>query len=177
MNPLSGTIAVNYSDVQGLPGGYVGRGPGCITGNPLFADADGADNIVGTTDDDLGLVPGSPCIDAGDNGRLTADFADVDIDNNLGEITPLDLARQARRVDDLGTADTGLGVSPITDMGAREFVDCPADFNEDGFLDFFDYDDFVKAFETGDIVADYNEDQFLDFFDYDAYIEAFEAGC
>ena len=53
----------------------------------------------------------------------------------------------------------------------------PADINADGFLDFFDYDAYVEAFETGNMVADYNEDQFLDFFDYDDYIEAFEAGC
>ena len=26
---------------------------------------------------------------------------------------------------------------------------CPADFNADGFLDFFDFDDFVSAFESG----------------------------
>jgi cytochrome c peroxidase len=53
----------------------------------------------------------------------------------------------------------------------------PADINADGFLDFFDYDSFVEAFETGNMVADYNEDQFLDFFDYDDYLAAFETGC
>ena len=26
---------------------------------------------------------------------------------------------------------------------------CPVDFNADGFVDFFDYDDFVAAFEGG----------------------------
>jgi cytochrome c peroxidase len=53
----------------------------------------------------------------------------------------------------------------------------PADINADGFLDFFDYDDYVAAFEAGNMAADFNEDQFLDFFDYDDYIAAFEAGC
>jgi hypothetical protein len=33
----------------------------------LFVDADGADNIPGTDDDNLRLLPWSPCIDAGDN--------------------------------------------------------------------------------------------------------------
>jgi photosystem II stability/assembly factor-like uncharacterized protein len=58
---------------------------------------------------------------------------------------------------------------------------CPADFNSDGFLDFFDYDTFVECFESGACPAgrsaDFNGDGFADFFDYDAYVEAFEAGC
>jgi hypothetical protein len=54
---------------------------------------------------------------------------------------------------------------------------CPPDFNGDGFLDFFDYDDFVIAYETGDPSADYNADGFLDFFDYDDFVEDYEAGC
>jgi hypothetical protein len=54
---------------------------------------------------------------------------------------------------------------------------CPADFNGDGFVDFFDYDSFVVAYEAGDVFADVNVDGFLDFFDYDQYVAAFEAGC
>ena len=58
---------------------------------------------------------------------------------------------------------------------------CPADFNGDGFLDFFDYDDFVNCFESGNCppgkTADYNGDGFADFFDYDAFVGGFEAGC
>jgi hypothetical protein len=37
-----------------------------IKDDPLFIDADGADNIAGNTDDDLHLMPGSPCINKGD---------------------------------------------------------------------------------------------------------------
>ncbi len=58
---------------------------------------------------------------------------------------------------------------------------CPADFNRDGFIDFFDYDDFVTCFETGvcgeDATADFNGDAFVDFFDYDEFVAAFEVGC
>jgi hypothetical protein len=58
---------------------------------------------------------------------------------------------------------------------------CPADFNGDGFLDFFDYDDYVNCFETGACpegrTADFNGDGFADFFDYDDFVAAFEAGC
>jgi hypothetical protein len=58
---------------------------------------------------------------------------------------------------------------------------CPADFNMDGFLDFFDYDDFVGCFESGVCppgrTADFNNDGFADFFDYDEFVGAFELGC
>ncbi len=62
------------------------------------------------------------------------------------------------------------------------FVDrCPPDFNRDGFLDFFDLDDFVTCFESGACPpgrsADINNDGFVDFFDFDEYVAAFEAGC
>jgi subtilisin family serine protease len=57
---------------------------------------------------------------------------------------------------------------------------CPADFNGDGFLDFFDYDEYVACYEgicPAQANADYNGDGFTDFFDYDAYVTDFEAGC
>ena len=58
---------------------------------------------------------------------------------------------------------------------------CTADFNGDGFLDFFDYDDFVSCYEFGSCppgrTADFNGDGFADFFDYDDFVAAFEAGC
>ena len=57
---------------------------------------------------------------------------------------------------------------------------CPGDFNRDGFLDFFDYSDFVTCFETGvcgEGDADFNNDDFVDFFDYLDYVQAFEFGC
>lgn len=57
---------------------------------------------------------------------------------------------------------------------------CPADFNHDDFVDFFDYDAFVACF-TGDCEpgasSDFNDDGFTDFFDYDQFVEAFTAGC
>lgn len=58
---------------------------------------------------------------------------------------------------------------------------CRADFNEDGFVDGFDYDDFVSCFE-GDrcprfMNPDFTGDGFVDGFDYDAFVRAFEEGC
>ncbi len=60
---------------------------------------------------------------------------------------------------------------------------CPADFNRDGALDFFDYLDFVDAFSQGDIgevdfsPGDFNYDGGVDFFDYLDFVDAFSAGC
>jgi hypothetical protein len=58
---------------------------------------------------------------------------------------------------------------------------CPADFNGDGFTDFFDYADYVGCFETGICPpgksADFNGDGFADFFDYGDFVAAFESGC
>jgi hypothetical protein len=60
---------------------------------------------------------------------------------------------------------------------------CPADFNCDGFIDFFDYDSYVACFEGTEcpnfdpLSADFNGDGFVDFFDYDAFVAAFEIGC
>jgi len=76
----------------------------------------------------------------------------------------------------------------FTDYGAREKArvecetiirafGCVADFNHDGFADFFDYDAFVEGFENGSPACDMTCDGFVDFFDYDVFVQAFEAGC
>ncbi|QOI99053.1 MAG: hypothetical protein HRU70_00515 [Phycisphaeraceae bacterium] len=54
---------------------------------------------------------------------------------------------------------------------------CPADFNGDGFIDLFDIDAYITAFEDGDPDADFDADGFLDFFDLDGYVAAFDLGC
>ena len=58
---------------------------------------------------------------------------------------------------------------------------CPADFNKDGFLDFFDNEAFVNCFDNSvcpfRVTADFNRDGFIDFFDYAAFVLSFETGC
>ena len=58
---------------------------------------------------------------------------------------------------------------------------CDADFDGDGFVDFFDFDAFVQCFE-GDTcppgrTADFDGDGFVDFFDLNAFVDAYETGC
>jgi hypothetical protein len=75
-----------------------------------------------------------------------------------------------------GGAETLGAVIGTYEQYVRSFV-CRADFNDDGFLDFFDYDDYVAAFEAGDPRAEFNGDGFVDFFDYDEFVGSYEAGC
>ena len=58
----------------------------------------------------------------------------------------------------------------------KRFV-CPADFNMDRTVDFFDYLDFVQAFADEDPSADVNDDGQVDFFDYLDFVAAFGMGC
>ncbi|MFZ5920951.1 MAG: BMP family ABC transporter substrate-binding protein [Chloroflexota bacterium] len=66
-NDATSTTTVTYSDLEG---GYPGANN--LDADPLFADADGADDVFGTADDDLSLLPGSPAIDAGDDANCPA---------------------------------------------------------------------------------------------------------
>ncbi|UCC21671.1 MAG: right-handed parallel beta-helix repeat-containing protein, partial [Planctomycetota bacterium] len=101
----SGTV-VNYSCIEGLTGALGGTGN--IDDNPLLMDVDGLDDIVGTEDDNLRILRGSACVDAGDNTAVPTSV-DVDID------------RWARFVDDPNTPDTGSGEEAIVDIGAYEY--------------------------------------------------------
>lgn len=111
-----GSVEINYSD--GL--GFSLVGTGNISGAPFFVDADGADDIAGTPDDDLRLGPGSPAIDAADNTAVPLDFFDVDGDGNVLEQLPIDLGGNPRFIDAAWVADSGNGSPPIVDMGAYE---------------------------------------------------------
>lgn len=91
-----------------------------VASDPLLVDIDGADDVLGTDDDDLRLGAGSPVIDAGALGVLPFDVADVDGDGDVAEKLPFDVDFRVRQVDDPATPDTGTGNPPV-DMGAHEF--------------------------------------------------------
>jgi hypothetical protein len=120
-----GTTDVQYSCIQGWSGDFGGSGN---HGNdPGFEDPDGADDVLGTQDDDIRLSAGSPCVDAGDNTAVPADTLDLDGDDDLDEPVPFDLNGCDRFIDEPGTPDTGNPgpPGPIVDMGCFEFlVDC-----------------------------------------------------
>jgi hypothetical protein len=72
-------------------------------------DADGPDNVAGTSDDDLRVALNSPVIDAGENAALP--WTEV-----------ADLAQRPRFVDEPSAPNVGLGTPPMVDMGAFEFA-------------------------------------------------------
>lgn len=83
-------------------------------------------------------------------------------------------------------ADAGLYDCVVTSCGSvtsnsARLRACVSDFNCDGAIDFFDFDDFVVCFEgiacPPGISADFDRDGTVDFFDYDAFISAFESPC
>ncbi len=119
----SGIVTISHSLIQGCSTDTnwwaSGHANSCASGNtgnnidadPLFADADGVDNVAGTLDDDLRLTATSPAIDAGSNGSSGTP---------LFPAGALDLAGKARIVKGK-SASSG----PLIDMGAYEFQPMP----------------------------------------------------
>lgn len=54
---------------------------------------------------------------------------------------------------------------------------CPADWNEDGSVDFFDIGLYLSLFNDQFEIADLNEDGVLDFFDISAFVTMYNQGC
>ena len=100
---INGGGLINYCCIQGWSGKL--GGVGNFGDAPLFVDPDGSDNKIGTQDDNLRLLPNSPCINAGDNSALAADVSDLDGDGDTQEPVPFDLEGKSRVLD--GTIDIG----------------------------------------------------------------------
>lgn len=147
--------------------------------NPLFVNAKGADNTAGTTDDNLRLQLGSPCIDFGSASPLPTDDLDVDQDSNTAEQIPLDLDGKARRSDVLGSANGGSAGFPAVDRGCFEvqMPSCPADINGDTITDLSDYFDFFNAWDLSQPDADVDLSGEIDLADYFLFFQSFDAGC
>ena len=148
---IPSVMTVFYSDVEGGevavdggPAAILKWGPGNIDADPLFVDADGPDDVVGTEDDNLRLSSGSPCIDAGHNWAVPVDNADLDNDADMTELTPFDLDGNPRFVHAAISSHPGCGVPAVVDMGAYEFPDGNAvgiklaDIDGDGAVGMFD---------------------------------------
>ncbi|MBN1512737.1 MAG: hypothetical protein JXB13_12045, partial [Phycisphaerae bacterium] len=105
------TFSLWFSCVQNWTSGGLG-GAHNTANDPLLADPDGADNALGTADDDVRLTSGSSAIDTASDAAVPDDAFDVDRDGDADEPLPLDLARGNRF---LGTGHT-------VDMGAYEYL-------------------------------------------------------
>lgn len=82
------------------------RQTGNINADPSFIDPDGADDTLGTEDDDFRLGASSPAIDVGDNTGI--------------DICATDLDGGRRFLDDPDVPERGRQTTPVIDMGAYE---------------------------------------------------------
>lgn len=114
-------LSVAYSSIQGWTGTIVGLFNDA--NDPMFVDPDGADNMLGTADDNLRLLPSSPAINTGQ--PLVPPMAEFG-----------DLAGRPRVL-----------CEPV-DRGAYESG--LADFDCDGDVDLFDLADMQICFSGGE---------------------------
>ncbi|MBL8760223.1 MAG: hypothetical protein JNL50_02890 [Phycisphaerae bacterium] len=56
-------------------------------------------------------------------------------------------------------------------------VYCPADVDQNGFVNADDFDAFASAFDDADPAADFNRDGYVNGNDYDLFAGAFDVGC
>jgi len=171
LNSPDSWYTLNFTTIQG--GG---------SADPMFVDADGPDNIVGTPDDNLRLSPGSPAIDAGMNSRLGTDGGDIDNDGDRFEYISLDLDMNPRRLQVWSAADSGEGIAPYVDRGAYEFVPppCVGDFNNDGQRNTSDLTLFLSAFSSSSpirIPQDLDHNGVVNTADLVLFLAVFGAPC
>jgi hypothetical protein len=180
---LSGTGRVDSNVTQ--TGGSIAPGnsagiltiEGNLTQQPAsFLDIEIGGSTPGIEHDRL-VVTGTAAI----GGTLRLSFL-----GGIPQNSPLTILTAASRTGAFALVDTPSGVTAVVDYTPTSVIvtlTCAgrADFNGDGFIDFFDYDDFVLCYEgilcPPGTDADINDDGFVDFFDYDDYVLAFEAGC
>lgn len=114
-SPPNDSLLISHSIIEeGLPPN-ADDGDGNLATDPLFADPGGADDILGTLDDNFHLLSSSPAIDTGLNGILPDDSLDLNEDGDRSEPLPIDLDYHVRIFDGGGDREA------IVDMGAFEF--------------------------------------------------------
>ena len=139
---LSTTGIITYNNVWGHSAGNYNSLIGDLTGingniseNPLFA---------GTAN--YHILPGSPCINAGDSNAVSSEF-DIDDEERIFNLR--------------------------IDMGDDECVTNPADFNIDGIVDYNDLLVYSQYWlrEVEDLPADFVDDDFINFADFAVFAE------
>ena len=146
-NNVWGNGVGNYNSVIGDQTGVNGN----ISVDPNFV-SNGYWNDANTPEDanddffvmgNYHLMPGSACIDAGDNNSVPA-LPDVDIDNE-------------QRV-----------FNDTIDIGADEFVSNSFDLDNNGIIDYFELSTLTGEWlqEDSELQTDFYEDDFIDFADF-----------
>jgi hypothetical protein len=154
-----GLLRVGFSNIEGGWGGtaVIDADAGFVAPG-AWVDVNDPNVIVEPNDPnalwlegDYRLQPGSPCIDAGDNGSLPADITDLDDDYDTEEPVPFDLDYSPRIIDgDCNATD-------IVDMGAHEAAcACTGDFDGDCDAGLSDFAMLASAWLTAEGHPRYN---------------------
>lgn len=112
--------------------------------------------------------------------RWRKDGADLVDDERISGSATATLTITDAQVTDSGSYQLRATNSCAAVLSAPAWIDvpgCPADFNRDGQVDFFDYLDFADAFANETRQADFNRDGQVDFFDYLDFVSAFAGEC
>ena len=122
------SMDISYCDVQGgladinaVDNAYIIWGTGNIDAYPMF---DVSEEPAECEPWAFRLMPGSPCLDAGDSLALPVDTADADNDGDTSEIISVDFRGYLRTVDDPDAPDLGNPPAPMVDMGVYERAVC-----------------------------------------------------
>lgn len=130
-------ITITHSNVfGGWPGGN-------IFAIPQFLDADGLDDVAGTLDDDLRLLPESPCIDTGDP-TVTYDPTETDLDGN---------PRVVHERIDMGAYESSSNCAGDDFDGDGVPDACDPDIDEDGVANGIDVCGFTPLGTPVDVVG------------------------
>lgn len=171
--------ALSSVDVQGGTGGLPGLG--LFSAVPGFMDADGADNLFGTADDDVRLRALSPCIDSADTDLLQSDLSDMDGDGETSERVPYTIGADPRVHDDPGSPNPPVA-HPGVDLGAHEFQEssCVGNLNADTVVNTADLTVFLTKFGQSVppyTLGDFNGDATVNTADLTLLLSRFGAAC
>ena len=171
---LQSIIQVDSSIVEG---GYPGNN--VMDVDPGFVDPVGEDGMPCSGDEDFGLSPNSPAIDAGNNGLFFRDICDVDNDGDTDEFLPVDLNGDARFV----AGSDNLSLTATIDIGAIEFQGNASgvvlgDVNQDGAVNLLDVGPFVGLVSAGQFQAeaDINQDGAVNLLDVGPFVSLLSNG-
>jgi predicted outer membrane repeat protein len=148
-------------------GGTISFGNNLVSLPPAFTWLAGADEVIGTLDDDFSLSATSACIDAGASvascaALLPSDVSDLDDDANVSESIPVDALGSPRIMDDplRNNADPSMAI----DIGAAERQDpsrtagLPGDLDGNGKVNGADLAMFLGEWGSSSQMADLNGD-------------------
>lgn len=118
-------------------------------------------------------------------GQILFDTIDRGIPNDSGASATIGFQAEPTALPPITTDNFSVNLDGAVTNGTVLSViiraACAVDFNGDGFVDYFDFADFVDCFDglacPPGKSCDFNGDETCDFLDMAAFIEAFESGC